>query len=328
MSSRRLGASKQNAKTNYPAHPQTLKADIADAAVVDIKPTTPTRPSARPTTLTTARPNVLAQTQTRAEFRRRTGLFLWKTKPTSRPEVDVFRSYTAASTDGCQPSAFVLASSPDISELETPRSRAYNSQLPLTVLLAYSKWQCTFDRMPLALLDRPDSIKWLEGAYQLKVMGLLTQTNNVWALTDLGARTIDWLPRTRDWQIACLLAHIRPRYQDPEKRVIVRLAAIIEREVPIDLTEPMSTSLMKAILAKACGPAASMVDYGDVWVALSLWESARRESDNFNRPGKPVLLGGRIKLRQGPAIYHRVGTLEGLLLLETTFRRKDGEEKS
>lgn len=248
-----------------------------------------------------------------------TGLYLWKTKLTSRPEVAVFRSYTAASPAGGQPTAAVLAFTPEmegISEMETPRSRAYGSQLPLMVLLAYSKWRCGFGQMPLAYLDRPDDLKWLEGAHLLKAMGLLAQTGDDWVSTPMAASTVDWLPHAHDWRIACLLGHIKPDTADLQRRVIIRLAAIIEHEIPIDLGSPMSTSLMKAIGAAACGPAASMVDYGEIWVALSLWELARRESDDFTRAGGPPLLDGRIRLRLGRDIYDRVASLERVLKLQ------------
>ncbi|KAH6838671.1 hypothetical protein B0I37DRAFT_387495 [Chaetomium sp. MPI-CAGE-AT-0009] len=240
-----------------------------------------------------------------------TGLYLWKEKLTSQPEIDVYRSYTA-SVDNQRSEAIVLAAvtSKIVDVLQTPRSRAYDSELPVTVLLAFSKWQCRVNEMPLARLSRPVGIKWLEGAYLLKSMGMLTKANDCWVPTAQGTLATSWLSYTHDWRLACFLGHISPKLTVLAKRVMIRLAAIIEHKVPLDLRCTMSPSLMRAIVATSCGPAASMVDYGDLWVALSIWESARRQSNNFSQPGPCVVLGNNVELRLGKSFYGRVLALE------------------
>jgi hypothetical protein len=50
-------------------------------------------------------------------------------------------------------------------------------------------------------------------------------------LTVVGGNAVGWLPHVRSWRVACLLARIKERMPTLEKRVYIRLAAIIALDV-------------------------------------------------------------------------------------------------
>ncbi|KAG7286879.1 hypothetical protein NEMBOFW57_009197 [Staphylotrichum longicolle] len=100
-----------------------------------------------------------------------------------------------------------------------------------------------------------------------------------------------------------------------EQRVFVRLAAIIELEVPLAV-ENMSARAMRDMVGNKCGPAASMVYYGQLWVALSLWERHRRMENNFAGTSEEAqLVVGQVTLNNSVAINEMVLRLERVLCI-------------
>ncbi|KAK3295228.1 uncharacterized protein B0H64DRAFT_441652 [Chaetomium fimeti] len=248
-----------------------------------------------------------------------TGLFLRREVRSSEPEFAVYRSHAVPAPDVPSPQVLAVGPEPQRTLSAVPFPHAYGSELLVLALLAFQKWPIPVDEMPLVHLGVPDHAKWREASGLLQGMGMLVEDNQAasgWRITSPGRRAISWLPHTSNWRVAVLLSYVEKTALDLEKRVLIRLAAIIEADVPFAIKPPMTRALMRGLNAAACGPAATMVDYGHLWVALSVWEAVRRRTDNFADESThgdlmaPADLG---VLQGGYDIYKRVVALEKMM---------------
>ena len=247
-----------------------------------------------------------------------TGLYMQRFQDVSSCEVDVWEGYARSSIiEGCKVTSTELSlQTYEMSPPECPTSLAYGAELLLLKLLAFRKWpHLPLDEMPLVYLHGRDKSKRLEAVSRLQAMGMMRRNPVVsepQELTFTGRSAVDWLAHVRNWRVACFLGHIKLAMSALEKRIYVRLAAIIELDVPLAVN-PMSPRVMSDIRASACGPAASMVNYGQLWVALSLWEACRRAENNFAKTDVQKLALGQVTLFDPVRINDEVLKLEAVL---------------
>lgn len=200
---------------------------------------------------------------------------------------------------------------------ERPESLAYGAELLPLVLLACCRWpDRALDDMPLGYLHDCPKSKWVEAVGRLQGMGMLKSRPDAGKpqrLTGMGGRAVGWLPHVT-WRLACFLAHMRDKSTILERRVFIRLTAIIEFEVPVIVTR-MTARVMRAVIDAACGPASEMVAYGQLWVALSLWERHRRLKNDFAKTGACAshLFEDLVQLDDSVEIHRMVCQLEAAL---------------
>ncbi|KAK4097574.1 hypothetical protein N658DRAFT_489099 [Parathielavia hyrcaniae] len=191
-------------------------------------------------------------------------------------------------------------------QVHDPVPVAYGDELLLVALLAFTKWpDRSVHEMPLLHPEAPSR------AGGSRRHGACRQ----WVVV--------WLKHVRNWRVACFLAHIKRDLPVLSKRTFIHLAAIIKNGVPLAVGSPgMSRKVMREVMSNVpCGPAAPMVPYGQVLVALSLWERRKRDTDGFAEDNdSTAVTAGRITLYNSVTIHELVLRLEAVLGLPAATR--------
>lgn len=246
--------------------------------------------------------------QERRVLEGKSGLYLMMKMPISVAEEDLYKGF-AATAPRRPVIAAVSTPNPVLKQPEVPMPQSYGGNLILLALLAFSAWPASPDQMPLAFLTPFDETKWIEATCRLQSMGMIEETRNPGMpqrTTQLGKSFVEWLPFVTEGRVACFLAHIDARSSNLEARVIIWLAVIIEYEVPIAALGCMSRRVIQEVRQAACGPAPCMVDHGELWVALSLWNSWQRGNGAADEPAGVFFDDGGVILQHPEDIHDRV----------------------